>query len=187
MKIGILGGAFDPPHIGHLILAEFAYKSYNLDKVVFMPYNKNYNKSPVVSAVDRLNMVYLTVEGIDYFSVDDREIRRGGVSYTIESVYEILRESPLAEIYWIVGEDAIRSLSSWKDWEKLVKLIKFIVASRGIETEIAWKENFILELKMPKLEISSSLIRKRLQEGKTIRFLVTEKVYDYIKEKALYL
>ncbi len=183
MKVLVFGGAFDPPHIGHLIVADWIREEFDIEKVLFVPYFRNKDKIPVASPEDRLTMVSLAIEGWNEFVLDDMEIRRGGVSYTIDTVEELLTRG-MKEIYWIIGEDSVNFLTSWKDWEKLVKLVKFIVAPRWGKK--GSERDYLIYSNAPRIEISSSLIRKRIKAGKSVRFLLPKQVWDYIEEKRLY-
>ncbi len=179
----VLGGAFDPPHIGHLVIADWICDEIGMDRVIFIPYFRNRYKEPVAPPGDRLEMVRLATEGWDRFVVDDRELKRGGISYTIDTVEELLSEG-IEEVYWIVGEDSVESLTSWKDWEKLVKLVKFVVAPRGGARRI--EKDYIIYSTAPRIDVSSSVIRERVKAGRSIRALVPERVWRYIEEKRLY-
>ncbi len=187
-RIAVLGGAFDPPHIGHLLLAQWALEELGVDRVVFMPYFSSAYKRPVASAEDRVEMVRLAIAGIDGFELDTREVERGGITYTIDTVEDLLKERPGLEIYWLLGADALRGLPSWKDWEKLVKLVKFAVATRHSEGLADQLRDMVgvVYLSMPRMEISSSLIRERLRQGLSVRFLVPDEVEAYIKRHGLY-
>ena len=187
-RLAVLGGAFDPPHIGHLLLAQWALEELGIDRVVFMPYFSSAYKRPVASAEDRVEMVSLAIAGIEGFELDTREVERGGITYTIDTVEDLLKERPGLEIYWLLGADALRGLPSWKDWEKLVKLVKFAVATRHSEGLADQLRDMVgvVYLSMPRIEISSSLIRERLRQGLSVRFLVPDEVEAYIKRHGLY-
>ncbi len=187
-RLAVLGGAFDPPHIGHLLLAQWALEELGIDRVVFMPYFSSAYKRPVASAEDRVEMVRLAIAGIEGFELDTREVERGGITYTIDTVEDLLKERPGLEIYWLLGADALRGLPSWKDWEKLVKLVKFAVATRHSEGLADQLRDMVgvVYLSMPRIEISSSLIRERLRQGLSVRFLVPNEVEAYIKRHGLY-
>ncbi len=182
-RIGILGGAFDPPHIGHLILAEAAYRECGVDEVVFVPYYSSGDKQPAASPKDRLEMIRLSVKGIDYFSCSDIEIKRGGKTYTIDTVNEILRKEPDCQLFWIIGSDSARGLTSWKEWENLIKLVRFIV---GYRQEPIPEKDYFIPVSIPYIGISSSEVRRRLREGNSVRFMIPEAVREYIIKRGLY-
>ncbi len=182
-RIGMLGGAFDPPHIGHLILAEAAYRQCALDEVVFVPYHLSGDKYPCASPEDRLEMMRLSVKGIDYFSCSDMEIKRGGRTYTIDTVKEVLEREPDCQLFWIIGSDSARGLTSWKEWENLIKLVQFIV---GYRDELIPERDYFIPVSIPYIGISSSEVRRRLKEGSSVRFMIPEAVREYIIERGLY-
>jgi len=180
MKVGILGGSFDPPHLGHLLAAEKAIKKNRLDEVWFVPYNKrNLDKgkseNPIIKSsnnLQRLEMTKLAVKGHKKFKVLDIEIKRGGVSYAIDTVLELKKKHLNYEFFWIVGEDLIPELPKWKDYKRLIKEINFIKVDNIGNRE----EN----------KISSSTIKKRITKGLGIIELVTYRVEQYIKKNKLY-
>jgi nicotinate-nucleotide adenylyltransferase len=185
MKIGILGGTFNPPHIGHLILAEEIREKLNLDKIFFIPTNIPPHKEiNDIASLHRLNMVKLSVEDNPYFEVLDLEIKRGGISFTIDTLKELKKKFPQDVFFLIVGSDLAQTFSAWKDFEEIKKLARIVVAQRK-EYILEEKENFIL-VEITQIDISSSQIRDKIEEGRSIKYLVKEEVEEYIENHQLY-
>lgn len=192
MKIGIMGGAFDPPHIAHLLAAETARETYSLEEVWFLPSHIPPHKARAgVSAEDRLAMAKAAVEGHPAFRVEDREIRRGGVSYTIDTVTELQRDYPAAEFYFIIGADMVQYLPKWKRIEELAARLSFIgVARPGTLLDPDALPGYIRDkvqlADMPLIDVSSTKLRERLAEGRSIRYLVPDGVFHFIQRGGLY-
>ncbi|MBP7088260.1 MAG: nicotinate-nucleotide adenylyltransferase [Candidatus Omnitrophica bacterium] len=186
MKIGILGGTFNPPHIGHLILAQDISEDLGLDKVFFIPTNisphKSHNEMP---AEKRLEMVKLAISDNKKFEVLDLEVKRGGTSYTIDTVRELKVLYPKDEFYLIVGSDLANYFLEWKDFGELTKLVKIVVAQRK-ESPLKNKDSFIIR-DITQINISSSLIRAMIKQRRTVRYLLSDKVRDYIVKNKFYL
>lgn len=199
IRIGIMGGTFDPIHNGHLVLAEQIRTRFTLDKIYFIPvgnapHKKNTTKS---TKYDRLNMTKLAIESNVNFEISDIEIKKESVSYTIDTVRE-LKELIHAEdkLYFITGADAILLIDTWKDYKELFELVTFIGATRpGISVEelqskideVKQKHGVGIEItKVPALAISSTDIRRRVEEGESIKYLLPESVESYIKENGIY-
>jgi len=187
MKIGILGGTFNPIHIGHLILAEEVREKLGFDKIIFMPTNLAPHKdnADIVSAEDRYKMAKLAIKTNKYFSVSDIEIKREGRSYTIDTLKEVKRTHPEDELYFIIGSDLLKYLDDWKDLKEIIKMVSFIVATRpGYPLEEI--PSYISTIPIRAVDISGFEIRKAIKENKSFRYLVPEAVFDYVKEKRLY-
>jgi len=185
MKIGILGGAFNPPHIGHLGLAKDIFEKLKLDKVFFIPTNISPHKEgDGPSASDRLQMIKLAVADNENFEVLDLEIKRGGASYTVDTVNELKNNYPGDEFYLIIGSDLANDFSSWKDFENLKKIAKIVVAHRQ-NYPLKREDGFIL-LDITQIDLSSSHIRELIKEKESIERLVTKEVLDYIEQHKLY-
>ncbi|WP_136479226.1 nicotinate-nucleotide adenylyltransferase [Acetivibrio thermocellus] len=199
-RIGILGGTFDPIHNGHLIMAEIIRGAFELDKVLFIPSgNPPHKKNQTVTdAEHRYNMVCEALKGNPYFEKSRIEVDREGYTYTIDTL-AILNEQykGIADLYYIIGADVLYDLLTWKDCEKVFGICKFIAALRpgtgkeGFRERIKYLEDrfsaSILEAEIPLIEISSTMIRNRVKEGKSIKYLVPETVENYIKKEGLYL
>lgn len=192
MKVGIMGGTFDPLHIGHMMAAEAARDTYSLDEVWFMPSHIPPHKHEAgATGADRLAMVQSAVEGHEAFRMLDWEIVRGGVSYTIETVRSLKAKYPGHEFYFIVGADMVEYLPKWHGIEELVDLLTFIGVGRpGTPLDLAALPGFIAEkvllADMPLVDISSTILRSRAASGRSIRYMVPEQVYEYVQRSGLY-
>jgi len=188
MRIGILGGTFNPIHIGHLVLAEEAKEKLNLEKVIFVPvYIPPHKKDKeITEADDRLKMVSLAIRGNPSFEASTFEIDSKATSYSIETLREFKRKyGEDTKLFFITGADSLGELFSWKGLDEIFKLSQFIVANRpGYDIANLPKE--VEAVTITPLEISSSQIRRKIKEGKSIRYLVPEAVREYISAKGLY-
>ncbi|MFH1519739.1 MAG: nicotinate (nicotinamide) nucleotide adenylyltransferase [Candidatus Omnitrophota bacterium] len=185
MKIGVLGGAFNPPHIGHLTLAQDISEILSLDKVFFIPTNISpYKEALEADAKLRLEMAKLATFGNKKFEVLDLEIKREGVSFTIDTIRELKKKFPEDEFYLIVGSDLTETLSTWRNYQDLKKEVKIVVGKRR---EYPLDDNeFYHTVNIRQIEASSSQIRELVKNGCSIRHLVTENVAKYIQQHELY-
>ncbi|MCK4325868.1 nicotinate-nucleotide adenylyltransferase [bacterium] len=192
MRIGILGGTFNPVHCGHLVAADEVREKLALEKVIFVPSASppHKNHPDIAPPEDRYQMTILATQSNPFFSASDLELQRPGKSYSIETVKKFLNiYGKDTKLYFITGTDAILEIFTWKDREELLKLCQFIVATRPgfdagkIERTILKQVHL---LKIPGLDISSTDIRSRIKEGRTIKYLLPEKVEEYIYEHGLY-
>jgi nicotinate-nucleotide adenylyltransferase len=192
MRIGILGGTFDPIHGGHLLIAEGVREKFALDEVLFIPAARPPHKlkDEVTGAVHRHKMALLATQDNSHFSVSDLEMNRPGKSYTIETVRELQEKYEGAEIYFIVGLDSALEIFTWKDPEKLLGLCRFISVQRPFSRELEKLDKKYRErievVKVPTLPISSTEIRERVREGRSIKYLVPDSVEKYIYKNRLY-
>ncbi len=199
-RLAIMGGTFDPIHMGHLRMTHAVQQQLEFDRIVFLPsYIPPHKKtrSDFASWEDRLAMVQLAIRDYDAFVVSSLEYERGGLSYTYDTVISLQELWPDAEIYLIIGEDSLTQLYTWHRAEDLLRLAHFVVAERpGYEGEAgvarlagaygAWVETKIIHAKVPETAISSTEIRKRLREGKPIRGMVPRSVEEYLYRHGLY-
>lgn len=188
MKIAVLGGRFDPIHTGHIIIARQVLEfDPSIDKVILVPAYQHQWKPTVASSRNRLAMIKLVLE--DRMEVSDIELRRKGVSYSIDSIKAFKKETG-AQIYWVIGSDIVSEFSRWKNSEDLVKEATFLVFPRDpYDLPKNLPKGFKL-VKSPDLQItnfSSTVIRQRIKDKKTIKYLVPEPVEKYIIENKLYV
>jgi nicotinate-nucleotide adenylyltransferase len=196
-RIGILGGTFDPPHIGHLWLATLAADALPLDRVVFMPAALPPHKRDrsMSSITDRLLMTRLAISGNDAFELSTLEAGRPGPSFTIDSVEELRRTYDEARLFLLMASDALAQIDSWREPDRLLSLIEWAVAPRPGSSlpDAEWlQERFgaaahrIHLLDGPSLDLSATQIRRRVAAGRAIRYLVPQAVEELILEKSLY-
>ncbi len=213
-KVGLLGGTFDPIHVGHLRGAEEIRETLQLEEIIFIPaYTPPHKTQSYVSPVDdRLRMLELATRDNDYFTVSDIEIRRGGTSYSIDTLKEFSQLNPAAEPYFIIGNELLDGISSWKDYKELLSITNFAVVQRPgyedrVQTELplAFRDDFryvdstdsvttyqhrsqkvLTFVKIQGMQVSSTLIRTYVNQGRTVRYLVTEDVETYIAQNELY-
>jgi nicotinate-nucleotide adenylyltransferase len=187
MKIGILGGTFNPIHIGHLILAEEIREKIGLDKVIFVPasFPPHKDNSDIAPADHRYRMIKLAIKGNQHFSVSEIEISRGGRSYTIDTLKEFKKLYPKEELCFITGSDLLNYLEEWKDLVRIIEMVKFIVATRpGYSLEKL--PSYITTVAIRAVDVSAFEIRKAIRENRSFRYLVPESVFNYIRKKKLY-
>jgi len=190
-RIGVYGGTFDPPHIGHLILAEAALEQLKLDKVMFVPAGDPWRKADrkVTPAAHRLEMTRLAVQGNAGFEVEDFEVVREGPSYTVETL-EILHDhlGKAADLYLILGEDALADVPHWRQPERLVELSTLAVADRRGVTmpQLPFDRARVVPFEMPAIDISSTELRERAAKGLSLRYQVPDAVLRYIEANGLY-
>lgn len=190
MRIGVFGGTFDPPHIGHLILAADACDALGLDRLIFVPAAAQPFKvdaPAVASGADRLEMVRLAVGDDPRYAVDDTEIRRGGLSYTVDTLEEIARGNAGAAIFLLIGRDTLGGFRGWKNPERIRKLATLAVMERaGSDKEQNPALEGVLAVSTRRVDVSSTEIRDRLAAGKSIKGFVAEPVERFIAKRALY-
>ncbi|GGF07428.1 putative nicotinate-nucleotide adenylyltransferase [Halobacillus andaensis] len=186
MKIGLLGGTFDPPHLGHLIMAEHVLEAMHLDEVWFVPSHvPPHKQESALVAEDRLRMVERAIEENPQFSVSTVELEREGKSFTIDTMKQLQNQYPSYDFCFIIGGDMVQHLDRWHRIDELQELVQFIgVGREGYQLD---SSRGVKLIDIPRIDISSSMIRKRLAKGKSIRYLVTHQVYEYIKEHSLYV
>lgn len=186
-KIGILGGTFDPPHLGHLIMAQEVLEKAQLDEIWFLPsYIPPHKERDVTDATHRIEMVKQAIADNPSFNVSLIEYERKGRSYTYDTLLGLKESHPNHDFYFIIGADMVLDLPNWYRFEELDQLAHFIgVARPGYVFETP-KEVKVIPIEMPEIDISSSQIRERIREGKNYRYFLTEGVKRYIKERGLY-
>jgi nicotinate-nucleotide adenylyltransferase len=187
--IGIFGGTFDPIHLGHLITAQAVCEIRNLDKIIFIPAFISPHKTDLrpLSGLHRLNMIKLSIEGINYFDLSDIEIKNENISYSVDTLRQLKKKYKKIEL--IIGYDNIFDFKTWKEPDEILKLAKLVVLKRRAAIEPDYKDKYFkaaLFVETPTIEISSSQIRRRISENLPINFLVPEKVNKYILDNHLY-
>jgi nicotinate-nucleotide adenylyltransferase len=190
VRIGVFGGTFDPPHVGHLILAADAIDSLRLDRLIFVPAATQPFKvdSPAIaSGADRLEMLRLAVGDAPEYAVEDAEIRREGLSYTVDTLEEIARKNAGAELFLLVGQDTLASFSGWKRPERIRELATLAVMQRSGSTagEGRARED-VKAISTRRIDVSSTEIRERLASGRSIRGFVAEPVERFIAARGIY-
>lgn len=187
MKIGILGGTFNPVHNGHMVLAEEAREKIGLDKVIFIPtcLPPHKDSSDVISGEHRLKMLEMAIKEKSYFAVSDIEIKRRGNSYTIDTIKELKKTYSEDQLFFIIGSDLLNYFNDWKDLDQIRQLVKFIVATRpGYELEKIPAD--ITTLAISAVDISAFEVRKRIKNKEQFRDLVPKVVHEYIKTEGIY-
>lgn len=194
MKVCLFGGTFDPPHLGHLIIAQTIFEAENFDQIVFVPaYQPPHKNGMKISPVDqRLEMLNIAIKENPNFIMSDLEIERKGLSYSIDTIMEYKKQNNLNsnELFYLMGSDSLRQFNKWKNPKMIIDESRVIVAIRpgfrpsDIPNWILAKIQFA---SIPRIEISSTTIRKRWVNDKTIRYMVTESVWQYINKNKLYL
>ncbi len=193
-RIGVFGGAFDPPHLAHRALLETALHELKLDALHVVPTGDAWHKPrQLLDAAHRLAMVRLAFRDVPRIVVDSREIGRAGPSYTIDTLREIAAEEPVADLFLIMGADQAAALTSWHEWQAIVQLAIISVATRAhqsntndlFEAERLFPERF-LHLGLPALHVSATQIRNNIANGQPVQTLVSEPVARYIADHHLY-
>lgn len=196
-KYGIFGGSFNPIHYGHLMICEYIKEEMGLDKVIFIPTGNPPHKDLELSAKDRYEMVRLAISPNPDFEISDIETTRVKKSYTVDTIRELKKIYKEEKLYFLIGLDSLFQLKTWMKIGDLSHEIEFVVALRPgyldkeeVNKEIDFlRENFgtkINLIKTPLYEISSTDLRDRIREGKSLRYLIPKKVLDYIEESGFY-
>lgn len=194
-KYGIMGGTFNPIHLGHLMISEYIREDMQLDEIIFVPTGNPPHKK-TTDAELRYKMVELAVEENKYFSISDIEVRNSDISYTVDTITKLEKELD-GKIYFIIGSDTLFQLKTWKKIDLLFEKVEFICAIRPeyvstqiLDLELKYlKQKYKAEIHIvetPLYEISSTDLRNRISKGKSVKYLIPDKVIDYIKEKELY-
>ena len=200
MRIGVFGGSFDPVHVGHLWIAEAARETLQLAEVRWLPAAQSPLKptGPVATGPQRLSMLQLALAGVEGHVIDDRELRRGAVSYTIDTVQELCQELPGADLMLIIGSDSLATMRQWHRPEDLLQKILLAVVQRGgdPDPDFSVLEGLVSQeriatfqqhvIPMPLIEISSSEMRQRVAQGRSIRFRTPRAVEAFIHSERLY-
>lgn len=195
MKIGIMGGTFNPPHNAHLLIAELAKEQYGLGRVIFITGGNPPHKSGTADAEHRFNMTRLAIEGNDAFTDDRFEIDRTEKSYTVHTLEYLTGRYPSDELFFIIGEDSLNDFGKWYKPREILGMASLLVFPRKSITsltaaiEAARREygGGIYPIDAPVTEISSTDIRKRIKSGRSVKYMVPDNVIGYIEENGLYV
>ena len=185
MRLGVLGGTFDPPHVGHLLAASDAFEALALDRLLFIPAAAHPFKGDNVGATpeQRVHMLTLLVAGDVRFGIDTIEIERAGLSYTVDTLADLARRSPDAERFFLIGEDLVDQVATWRDPERLTQLAEIVVMTRGDALEVGGR---FRRLTTRRVDVSSTEIRARARAGLSLRGFVPDSVAAYIRDAGLY-
>lgn len=199
VRIGLMGGSFNPIHMGHLVVAQESLTAFYLSKIIFVPAacSPLKRESFLATRQQRLEMVELSIADNPAFSVDDCELQRGGASYTVETLRHFKHLYPDAELYFIIGSDSLLDLHRWKAIEEILGLCRIVTAARPgvmgpdliekIKLPKPWPARLMQDfLNMHAMDLSSTDIRMRVAEGLSVRYLVPPEVDMYISEHNLY-
>jgi len=198
MKIGVFGGSFDPLHLGHLLLAETVRETCALDEVWLTPAFQSPLKAatPRATPRQRVEMLRLAVAGFPPFRLHDREIKRKGISYTVETLADLAKDRPDAELSLIIGADALADFPRWRDPDQILKFARVIAVNRGeapaslenVRKSLGESQLARFQIvSMPMIDLSSTRIRERVAAGKSIRYQTLRAVEQYIHQHQLYL
>lgn len=190
-RIGILGGTFDPIHLGHLVMAEQVREKLRLDRIIFIPSANppHKTKRKLSPSQDRFEMTRLGLEGNPKFVVSDLELKRGGLSYTIDTLRQLEKLYPNQKMYFLTGSDVLDEIQTWKDPEQIYKRAKVVIAIRPGFDRFDPKNRFAQKsiiVPITGIDVSSSQIRAKVRKGESIHYLVPTKVEEYISKIKLY-
>ncbi len=192
LRIGLFGGTFDPPHVGHLVTAVNVMRSLDLDQVILMVANIPWQKEgsrTITPAQDRLAMVEAAVAAVPGLVAGDHEICMGGSSYTVDTLQVLRREVPEyanATFFTIVGDDAAAGVPTWERFKELTELTELVVVDRPGAPVVLSDDIHWIRVEVPHLDVSSTDLRSRFTDGRPLDYLITQPVLDVIRERALY-
>lgn len=190
-QVGLFGGSFNPPHVAHLVIAELICDQFNLDKILWIPNFQSPLKrlEDVAPANQRVEMTRLAIEHNDRFALNEVEVRRKGVSYTVETIRELQERHPDVTFHMIIGSDSLESFGAWHRPDEILERVAMIVFRRPGASAVpppAGFEERVTFADAPLLEISGTTIRNRLHAGRSIRYMVPDPVHSYIFDNGLY-
>ncbi len=196
LRLGVFGGTFDPPHIGHMVLAEQAREQLGLQRVLWVPSGNPWRKAarPVTAAADRLEMARLATSGHRAFRVWTGEVSREGPSYTVDTIEELSEKYAGSELYLLLGGDALEDLPNWRRPARIIALARLAVAVRGntrlgkrsLERLLPGLSKRVDRLSIPRIDVSSTDLRARAASAASLRYLVLDPVLRFIRERKLY-
>ncbi|KRG15520.1 nicotinate-nucleotide adenylyltransferase [Lederbergia galactosidilytica] len=185
-RIGILGGTFDPPHLGHLVIANEVLHTLKLDQIAFMPNQEPPHKARKSGTTesDRLQMLELAIKDNPNFAIEKIELERQGKSFSLDTMKLLKDRNPGVEYYFIIGADMVEYLANWHGIDELINIVSFIGVNRPkYELESPYPVQYI---EIPQMDISSTLIRERCKKSISIKYLLPDNVIRYIEENGLY-
>lgn len=197
-RIGILGGTFNPVHMGHLFMAEYARVEMNLDMILFIPTGVPYmkNNKEILSSDIRMQMLEMSITSNSFFATSDIEIKREGNTYTFETLEELHQLYPNADLFFLVGADCLFTIEHWYQPQRIFDNCTLLAANRNDvpQMELLEKKKFlenmfqahVILLDVPQMDISSTKIRENIKSGRSIRYMVTDAVHDYILQNNFY-
>ena len=197
-RIGILGGTFNPVHMGHLFMAEYARVEMNLDMILFIPTGVPYmkNNKEILSSDIRMQMLEMSITSNSFFATSDIEIKREGNTYTFETLEELHQLYPNADLFFLVGADCLFTIEHWYQPQRIFDNCTLLAANRNDvpQMELLEKKKFLENmfqaqvrlLDVPQMDISSTKIRENIKSGRSIRYMVTDAVHDYILQNNFY-
>jgi nicotinate-nucleotide adenylyltransferase len=188
-SVCLYGGSFNPVHTAHLILAEIAREILNIPQITFVPSPTPPHKNHLLSWDIRNEMLGLAIKDNSSFTISDVEKERGGISYTIDTVRFFLNQSDTDRVYLLLGADSLLELPTWRSWQELLDLATIVVMGRpgrsfGSVNKAVLDKVIIIDT--PMIDISATTIRKRVKEGRSIRYMVPEAVREYIEKHSIY-
>lgn len=189
-----MGGTFNPVHNAHLIIAETTREEYKLDRVIFITGGNPPHKTGAINAQMRFVMTHMAIEGNDYFTDDDFEVNRTERSYSVHTLEYLKNKYPEDELFFIIGEDSLNDLEKWYEPERILTMCSILVFPRISRESLNEKikemngkfNGEILPVSAPIMELSSSNVRDRIKNGKTVRYMVPDRVIEYIENNHLY-
>lgn len=185
-QVGILGGTFNPVHLAHLVMADQAGKNLGLDEVYLMPSYQppHVDEKKTIDASHRLKMLELAIADNPFLKIETIELTRKGKSYTYDTMKALTQNNPETDYYFIIGGDMVEYLPKWYKIDELVTMVNFVGIQRtGYTTETPYP---VIWVDIPEIDISSTKIRQKIQQGCSVRYLVPDKVIDYIQKEGLY-
>jgi len=189
VRIGIFGGTFDPPHLGHLVAAQEAFEHLRLDRVIFVPAAKPPHKlkQAITRAQTRLEMVRAAIAADARFGADDTELKREGPSWTVDTLRELKARDPAAELFLLIGADQVRDFPSWREPAEIQRLATVVLLAReGVDAPPEGMRPGAV-VRLPRLDISGTELRRRVQAGEPVRYLVPDAVESIILRERLYI
>jgi nicotinate-nucleotide adenylyltransferase len=191
VRVGVFGGTFDPPHVGHLLMASDAREALKLDRLIFVPAGAQpfkVDKPPVASGQDRLEMVRLAIADDANYTVDEAEINRKGLSFTVDTLEHLSGKNPVAQLFLLLGEDTLAGFDQWRNPARIRELAT-LATVRRVGREGPLVETVapgVLTVSTRRVDVSSTEIRGRLSAGKSIKGFVPESVERFIEARGLY-